>query len=116
MFTLALTPAQWLPKPATRWMPQISCSLRETWSPGERENHSQVQAKFDVTSSRPKLFQKLFGSCHYFAPQPRMNPTHCATSGTELSQFASYSMEMLPLKPCAFNSSRMPLMSETPVP
>ena len=22
----------WLPKPATRWMPQVSCSLRESWS------------------------------------------------------------------------------------
>jgi hypothetical protein len=22
----------WLPKPATRWMPQMDCSLRELWS------------------------------------------------------------------------------------
>ena len=28
-----LTPAQWLPKPATRWMPQLERPLRGTWSP-----------------------------------------------------------------------------------
>ena len=37
--TLTLTPALWLPKPATRWIPQVTKSLRESWSPGERETH-----------------------------------------------------------------------------
>jgi hypothetical protein len=32
-----LTLFQWLPKPATRWVPQVSKSLRETWSPIEAE-------------------------------------------------------------------------------
>ena len=27
-----LTPSQWLPKPATRWVPQTNYSLREVWS------------------------------------------------------------------------------------
>src|SRR4029079_1411717 len=39
--TLTLTPAQWLPKPATIWMPQVTKSLRESWSPGEREDRFQ---------------------------------------------------------------------------
>ena len=28
----ALTPTQWLPKSATKWMPQEENSLREAWS------------------------------------------------------------------------------------
>jgi hypothetical protein len=40
----ALTPhprSQWLPKPATRWVPQVTRSLRESWSPprGEGRRH-----------------------------------------------------------------------------
>ena len=40
--TLTLTPALWLPKPATRWIPQVTKSLRESWSPGERETHIAI--------------------------------------------------------------------------
>ena len=40
--TLTLTPALWLPKPATRWIPQVTKSLRESWSPGEREAHIAI--------------------------------------------------------------------------
>jgi hypothetical protein len=32
-----LTLSQWLPKPATRWFPQLSYALRATWSPIEAE-------------------------------------------------------------------------------
>ena len=41
MNTLTLAPALWLPKPATIWIPQVTKSLRESWSPGERENRFQ---------------------------------------------------------------------------
>src|SRR5690348_10245067 len=34
--TPALTPAQWLPKPATSQFPERRRSLRELWSPEER--------------------------------------------------------------------------------
>jgi hypothetical protein len=34
--TLALTPAQWLPKPAMSQFPEEGRSLRELWSPEER--------------------------------------------------------------------------------
>ena len=33
-----LTPAQWLPKPATSQFPEKGRSLRETWSPEEKVN------------------------------------------------------------------------------
>ena len=36
--TSALTLAQWLPKPATSWMPQVGRPLRGTWSPRRGEN------------------------------------------------------------------------------
>jgi len=32
-----LTPAQWLPKPASRWFPENSLSLRDQRSPSEGE-------------------------------------------------------------------------------
>jgi hypothetical protein len=38
MIPLPLTPAQWLPKPATSWFPEKCCALRATWSLGERES------------------------------------------------------------------------------
>jgi hypothetical protein len=36
---------------------------------------------------------------HWDAAQPRTNPIHWATSGTEWSQLFSYSMEIFPSKP-----------------
>src|SRR5512133_2139881 len=45
----ALTPAQWLPKPATTWMPQYGRSLRELWSPEERENRRPSLADSEVS-------------------------------------------------------------------
>jgi phage terminase large subunit len=43
---LALTPAQWLPKPATSQRPSIEEPLRGTWSPVEREKILRRDAVF----------------------------------------------------------------------
>lgn len=37
-----LTLSQWLPKPAIRWLPQISKSLREPWSPFEADREIKL--------------------------------------------------------------------------
>ena len=52
----------------------------------------------------------------YFLPYSRTKSMHCFTSGTLLSQWYSYSMEMFPANPWAFSSSRQPFTSDTPVP
>jgi hypothetical protein len=59
-FTLALTPTQWLPKPATSWFPQKSCALRATWSPGEREKLSLSIANSDYAVSGCRRGAKMF--------------------------------------------------------
>src|SRR5215510_9518567 len=46
----------------------------------------------------------------------RTKSTHCLISGTLWSQLYSYSMEMLPSKPCCFSSSRTLPMRPTPIP
>ena len=42
---LALTPAQWLPKPATSWLPHIMKPLRGTWSPEGREKRGPSRVR-----------------------------------------------------------------------
>ena len=46
--TTALTPAQWLPKPATNWLPSKSFTLRALWSPEERESFVTRSGHSDV--------------------------------------------------------------------
>ena len=55
-----LTPAQWLPKPATRWLPQTKHSLREMWS------HPMGEGELSTVSQRNSLrlgsFLNKFGA------------------------------------------------------
>ena len=48
-----LSPAQWLPKPATRWLPQLWRPLRGTWSSrvGERETRKLLLFVFALADA-----------------------------------------------------------------
>jgi hypothetical protein len=48
-----LTPAQWLPKPATSQFPEEGRSLRELWSPEERKSDSTLPDCIDVPVAAP---------------------------------------------------------------
>ena len=57
MWIRHLTPSQWLPKPATSWLPSKRRALRALWSPIEAERVSEAagSAEFCVpfSSVRP---------------------------------------------------------------
>ena len=71
MSTPAPTPTLWLPKPATKWFPNITKPLRGTWSPEEREKTPHVKilrlAQVRVAQVWGNA-EKYFMDLHDFSP------------------------------------------------
>src|SRR5436190_7895628 len=73
---LALTPAQWLPKPATVLLPHKRRTLRNPWSPREREARQRFGFGASWGGDPPRSFKRFVRSRATAAgplhpPQPR---------------------------------------------
>jgi trans-aconitate methyltransferase len=100
------SPAQWLPKPATTWVPQVTGSLRESWSPLGR-GEGEETPRFDVVFSSSVLHWVadhpafLRGAAACLRPSGRL-VVSCGGKGNAQDVFVALRPEMRLKQWCKF--------------